>query len=298
MPIIAYQSFNSNSSTSHGLDSLRFQHFTKLTNESVTKKGQQALVLPSDPNNLTMAIEGPADLMDIEPLTDSQPVTAFGGQISLVGQNLKRALGGMPDILVLGEMDSSHSDFKTISSDKDVKYEHVKTERANQSFTAIIPVQNNMWISRICHDEGYVIYNVFKFGVAFVHVPNNIAKDETKVANFYSNIYNKVVQEGGTLDLVIGDTNQTNSDFTVGVLSSLYPKDKYVNAAPSGNIELVDNYKNSVSGTNSTGSKMYDVAVYRSARVKLTAGPAYISQSSGGITVTDHCGIGVNIELV
>jgi hypothetical protein len=50
-------------------------------------------------------------------------------------------------------------------------------------------------------------------------------------------------------------------------------------------------------GTNSTGSKMYDIAVYRSDIVDLKKGTAYVSQSSSSVTITDHCGLGLNVEL-
>lgn len=298
MPIIAYQSFNSNSSTSHGVEAFSFQRFTKLANSSVTNQGVQALVLPSNPSNLVDAIEGPANLMDIEQLTDTQPVTAFGGQISLIGQNLVRALGSIPDILVLGEMDSSHSEFSKIVNDKNVVFEHVSMSKACQSFTAISPVQNQAKIGRICFDEGYVVYKVFDFIVIFVHVPNRIATSKSQAASFYHAIIQHVQSKGGVVHLVIGDTNQPSIDFTADVLNSVDPLGKYVTSASSSNIEPVDNYNSSVGGTNSTGSKMYDVAVYRSSLVKLAGGPAYLSQSSGGITVTDHLGVGVKIELV
>ena len=47
----------------------------------------------------------------------------------------------------------------------------------------------------------------------------------------------------------------------------------------------------------STGTKMYDVRLYWSDLVLLLAGPFYLSQSTGTVTVTDHCGLGVQVEL-
>jgi hypothetical protein len=298
MPIIAYQSFNSNASTTHDLDSLTFQYFTKLANRNAIREDHQALVLPSDPNNLTVPIEGPANLMDIEPLTDDQPVVAFGGQISLICQNLARSLGATPDILVLGEMDSSGPEFVKISKDPSVLYQQSVNEKACQSFTAIIPIQNQTKISRICFGEGYVVYKVFDLNVIFVHVPNAIAKSTTDATNFYRKIIQTAMGKGGVIHLVIGDTNQASIDFTPKCLNAVDSLGKYVNSAGSGKIEVVDSYESSIFGTNSTGTQMYDVAVYRSSVVKLLGGPSYLSQSSTGTTVTDHCGLGVNIDLI
>ena len=51
-----------------------------------------------------------------------------------------------------------------------------------------------------------------------------------------------------------------------------------------------------LAGFNSVATKMYDIAVYRSDTVVLKQATAYLSQSSGGVTVTDHCGLAVEIE--
>ena len=98
MPVIAYQSFNANSSKSHGLSALTLQRFTKEANKYATGKNQQALVLPSDSMDISTPIEGPAQMKPIEVLVDKQPLQVFGTQIALLWQNFYREFGAMPGV--------------------------------------------------------------------------------------------------------------------------------------------------------------------------------------------------------
>ena len=67
-----------------------------------------------------------------------------------------------------------------------------------------------------------------------------------------------------------------------------------MNANNGSNVVKIDNCFTAM-GTNSTGTKMSDIAVYRSDAVELKKETAYVSQSSSSVTITDHCGLGLNV---
>ena len=295
MPVIAYQSFNANSSKNHGLSALTLQRFTKETNKYVTAKGDQALVLPSDPMDISTPIEGPAQLKPIEPLVDAQPLNVFGSQIALLWQNFYRQFGSMPDIMVCGEMDSSNSDFSAVVTDSKVTLTPHPAKMACQSFTAIS--QSTVTSQFIKAGEGFVLYTVGNLVVCFVHVPNKIATSKHAVEKFYFEIAHYVGAHGAVIHVVLGDTNQPSFNFTAACLNIAFGTNAYVNASNGSSVEKIDNWNVTEKGTNSTGTKMYDIAVYRSDIVSLKKGTAYVSQSSSSVTITDHCGLGLDVEL-
>jgi hypothetical protein len=73
MPLVAYQSFNSNASKTHDLASASMQPFTRQTNAYVTEQQQKALVLPFIPGDLTAPVEGPAHLVPIKRFDEPNP---------------------------------------------------------------------------------------------------------------------------------------------------------------------------------------------------------------------------------
>lgn len=296
MPVIAYQSFNANSSATHGLASIAYQGFTRDTNAHATGQGHQALVLPHNPQNLQDAYEGPAHLRPIEALTGPQSVNAFGAQISLAYQNFYRAIGAMPDVMVVGEFDASDPDFGNLLGGSSMTITPHPAKKACQSFTAISQNPIASGIKPLKQGEGYVAYSIGTMVVVFVHVPNKVAAQALSAQQFYHNIAQALGEKGKTIDLFIGDTNQPNLGFSAKALNAAFGTDAYVNASGSSGITKLDNWNVQEGGTNSVGTKMYDIAVYRSDVVSLVAGPVYISQSSGATTVTDHCGLAVRIE--
>jgi hypothetical protein len=159
MPVIAYQSFNANSSSTHGLKETSLQRFTKDTNAYVTGQKHQALVLPSNTENLTDPIQGPAHLKPIEIIASNatQTVHVFGTQIALLWQNFYRAFGAMPDIMVCGEMDTSNSDFDDMVIDSNVTITPVWSKKACQCFTAISQAPIASQIHLLANGEGYVV---------------------------------------------------------------------------------------------------------------------------------------------
>ena len=211
---------------------------------------------------------GPAHLKPIERLGSTQAVTVFGAQIPLLWQNFYRQFGGMPE--VCGEMDMSHPDFTGLVVDDNVKIESFAATKACQSFTAIS--QAPLGCKAVMQGEGCVVYLVERVVVVFVHVPNRIARDAKLTQQFYWGIAESIKGHGGIIHLVIGDTNQGSAGFTTDVLNAAFSTRAYSNASSSGQIEKIDNCNVMERGTNSIGTKMYDVCVYRSDLVRLRAG--------------------------
>lgn len=296
MPIIAYQSFNANSSSTHGLASISNQRFTRDTNAYVTGRGHQALVLPYDAGALDSPIEGPANLVPIQLLATPHTVHAFGAQVSLAFQNFNRIIEGMPDIMVIGELDTSHPDFTGLFGGAHISVTAHPAKKACQSFTAIANSEVAAYINFRSSGEGYVIYSVGVLNVVFVHVPNRVASSRAATEDFYLGIAHSVGVQGKIIDLIIGDTNQPSFNYSEKILNSVFHTDSYVNASSKPGIVKADNWGVEEKGTNSVGTEMYDIAVFRSDINVLKNGPAYISQSSGAVTVTDHCGLVVQIE--
>jgi hypothetical protein len=296
MPTIAYQSFNANASTTHGLASIANQRFTRDTNAHVTGQGHQALVLPHNAGDLATPIHGPAHLRPIERLEGQHSAPVFGTQVSLAFQNFYRALGAMPDIMVLGELDTSHPDFASMMGGTGMSVAAHASRKACQSFTVVSQTDIASGVKFLDAGEGYVVYTVGGMIVVFVHVPNRIATSAVETKQFYLNIAQAVCTGGRQIDVVIGDTNQPGFNFSEQVLNNAFGTNAYRNASSQAGAAKFDNWNVEEKGTNSTGTKMYDVAIYRSDLNEVTGGPIYLSQSSGAVTVTDHCGVALTIK--
>jgi hypothetical protein len=297
VPIIAYQSFNANSSKTAGLASISMQKFTKDTNLRVTKLNREALVLPYDTQDLATPIEGPPNKVPIEKLTKSSHTEeVFGSQIALNWQNFQRQYSEMPDIMVIGELNLSNPDFSNMVGTQGVVVKSFAAKKACQSFTAISQGPLASQIIYLKSGIGYVAYSVGGLVVVFVHVPNAIAKSKNETETFYYQVAHALNVKGNVIDVVIGDTNQGSFNFTASALNTALRTDAYKNAVDAPSVSPVDNFMVTEGGTNSVATKMFDIAVYRSDVVELKGSLAYVSQSSGGITVTDHCGLAVSVE--
>lgn len=185
MPVIAYQSFNANSSKTHGIKALAMQSLTRATNADALRKGHQALVLPLVEGNLVLPVQGPANLVPIKPLTAPQTVPVFGAQIALVWQNIYRSFGSMPALMVCGELDTSNTEFTGIVTDASISLSAVSPVKACQSFTAISQTRPASQIQFLTSEIGYVVYTVAGLVVVFVHVPNKVATNKAATQQFY-----------------------------------------------------------------------------------------------------------------
>jgi hypothetical protein len=294
MPIVAYQSFNANVSTTHDFNSMKFQRFTKDTNAHMTGQGNDVLEYPTNRAILDVPIEGPAYKRPISRLeSDQHTVGVFGSHICQMWQHFVRQFGRMPDLMVIGEMDSSHQDFKTMVSGDNLRFDAFPNAKACQSFSAICQNPEGGRVTAVAAGVGYVVYSVADLNMVFVHVPNEIATNQPAMQKFYSQIANELTRGGKVIHVVLGDTNQQRPNFTADVLNAAFGVTTYQTAALSAS--PVDVYQGVAGGTNSNASKMYDVAVYRSDVLELKK-IAYISQSATSVTVTDHAGLGIHVE--
>lgn len=123
---------------------------------------------------------------------------------------------------------------------------------------------------------------------------------EDRLVKFYKEIADTILKNGGgIIDVVMGDTNQSSGGVTPNVVSQA--TNQPFKNAHDGDISPIDGYNVSVSGTNSKGTKMYDVAVYNANTVKLKK-ICYWSQlspfgDSGKVAaVTDHMGLAIEVE--
>jgi hypothetical protein len=353
VPIIAYQSFNANSSHDHGLKALSHQTFTQAANAHMAQHQHQALVLPHDPNNMTKIYYGPAEkktpvdlktfqtqntdyfmsyveqfrqeydidkpaseiikdpfvMQKMQEYMISQTVGVFGGQISAVWANFARTLNAVPDVMVCGEIDASHPDLADAFSDPSITVKVASAQKACQCFSVVSQTALASKIMHISEDVGYVACRISDINVLFVHVPNAMCKKREEMEQWYFKIANNFKSNGQTLDLVIGDTNQGSSDFTRQVLDAAFNV-PYQNALGSDKqISKIDSviasstgtgnvYNNVVeSGTNAGGTAMFDVAVFNSQTIKCNK-LVYVSQAATGVTITDHSGLGVDVERI
>lgn len=296
MPLIAYQSLNANSSKSAGLSSIRMQRFTRETNARVTELKHEALVLPHDTRDLATPIEGPANKVRIAELaSSSHTYEVFGAQIALTWQNFQRQFAAMPDVMVIGELDMSHPEMVGLVGGEGVAVSSFSARKACQSFTAISQGPLAAQIKLLKSGTGYVGYSVGGLVVVFVHVPNAIAKSRNETETFYFQIAHALNVQGNVIDLVLGDTNQGSFGFTADALNTAFGTSAYRNAVDAPSVSPIDNWNVTQGGTNSVATRMYDIAVYRSDLVELKQAASYVSQSSGGVTATDHCGLAVEV---
>lgn len=309
MPIIAYQSLNSNSSTDHGISASNSQHFTRMTHDQLAMNSDPwNLVLPTAPDiSPDIPVQGPAELrstassgyMDKGQHSNDSFSSMVANKVRQIYQNLIRAFGGV-DLLVCGELDSSHSDWTSMQSNAGQLIHTSSPAKACNCFS--VHSTNGTANKFLGEGDGWLAVACHNIIVVFVHVPNSIAKSEDSLMSYYQKINSVVIQVGlGPIDVVMGDTNQPTNDFTARVLSRALGI-KFSDAHAGGSINPFDSHQRSFDGTNSTATKKYDVAVYNTTSLKL-AEVVYLSQSTpvtgGGrysAAVTDHMGIGLRIE--
>ncbi|QZH74181.1 MAG: hypothetical protein JY451_10580 [Erythrobacter sp.] len=297
MPIIAYQSFNSNASTTHSLGSATAQHFTKLANTHATGLGQMVDVAPYATDTLGEPVQGPVHRRPVGVHDDNNFRTAqpLGGHVATLWQNVYRAMGAMPDIMVCGEIDASHPELSSFVSGSDFSLVPFSDVMHCQSFTAIVPSANSGMLKFLGQGTGWVAYAVGRVVTLFVHVPNSFCNDASDLADWYSDINQRILREQQLrIDMVIGDTNQSTLGRTSSALGAKTCS-FFANAMNGSSFVPFDGAGATFGGTNSTQSQMFDVAVYNEQFVRVEKGPIYLSPSGTGLTVTDHCGLAVKV---
>lgn len=310
MPVIAYQSLNSNSSSTHSTTASNSQFFTRMTqNRYGQNQAPSFLDHPIAQDNSTpsnVAIQGPANLISPAPSgfmgkgnhTDSQFQSMVMDKSRQTHQVLIRELGTC-DLLVYGELDGSSSDWQSMSQSTGTWIGGSSMSKACNCFSAY--AHNSNGVTKLAENTGWVAFECTNVVIVFVHVPNAIASSKSSAHNFYRGIAYSLFQLNKRIDVIMGDTNQPSEHFTATVVSSaLSPSFAY--ATPTGAISPSDMFDVQMNGTNSTASKKYDVAIYNTQTVNV--GKAiYLSQctptshqnSSFSAAVTDHMGIGLKV---
>ncbi|GAB2899388.1 hypothetical protein ACCI51_16090 [Microbulbifer echini] len=310
MPTFAYQSINSSASTNHGVGASNSQHFTRVThNHQAANQDSWHLVMPTaDSVEPHVPIYGPAQLVAQAPRghmargqhSNSQFLSMIEGKARQTHQHLYRSFGKPCDLLVYGEMNGSNSEWSTMQQHAGGLVGARSTGMACNSFS--VHAANTLQHQILNSGMGWIAIKTGNVNAVFVHVPNRIARNEGEATLFYQNINNFLLQQGhGGIDLVMGDTNQGSTRFTPTVLSQATGND-FLDAHSGNEVTPSDAYQRSFSGTNSTASKKYDVAVYNTATIK-TINVDYISQSTAvsvngtnmAAAVTDHMGIFIDI---
>lgn len=313
MPIVAYQSFNSNSSSTHGAEQASFQLHTRMANQTALTMGQQVLPPPILSDNLALPVEGPANLVTVGDLGSKKRKRSgsdagdeakrvctglvHGDHVATIYQNVIRAVGAAPDLLVIGEIDVSHPDFKLLAvRDPAIKAQAHPNAKACQCFSSFSNTGLSSQVQLVETGIGFVAFAVAGTTIVFVHVPNDAAADATKTKAFYGKVRDAVKAKNHDIDIVMGDTNQKSFGHTANCLNAIYG-DGTFETGGSKQIQLFDSYdakgvngQQTVQGTNSKANVMFDVVAYRGKSVAVEK-LAYYSQSSTGSTVTDHCGL-------
>lgn len=312
MPVvIAYQSLNSNSSADHSIGAANSQLFTRQTQNFYAKTTTKPTVLsyPTLSTSVpgyspTTPVEGPAELINIAPQgamnkgehSDTEFAALIGGKMAQLHQGVYRAFGQACDLLTIGELDSSHSQWSSLQQTVGSFLYSTDQSKACNCFS----VHGNSHISEVIAESksaGWIAVKCGTVVTVFVHVPNSIAKKAGDSQNFYSKMRDRVAKKGHSIDLIMGDTNQGSDKFTPNVVSAALGG-SFKDAHASSSISPSDFYGKTVSGTNSNATKKYDVVVYNTATIK-SIEVQYISQFSpsghNAYAVTDHMGVVVKV---
>lgn len=328
--VMAYQSLNSNSSTEHDLGASTRQAFQRAAQHTLAPmypKGTGVLRYPFNPElDPAIILQGPAELVpvgDKNYLDDKKPSKKRKRDEADTGDDLKfaaaksemlsmvegkarqlyqfayREVGASIDVMVFGELDSTHADWQSINTQAGKKIHVSVRPKACNCFSIHGP---SGITQSVAEGEGWCAVRCKGVLAVFVHVPNSLAANKDAATTFYKTIKNTLLNtaNGGVVDVVVGDTNQPRETFSPEVISS--GMDQSFVDAHSGSITLNDTWaENPVvhKGTNSANSKKFDVAVYNTSTVKKIE-VKYISQFSfaakSAVAYTDHMGVLVKVD--
>ncbi|WP_445355806.1 hypothetical protein ACJJI5_06110 [Microbulbifer sp. EKSA008] len=278
-------------------------------NHQASNQDRWHLVMPTaDGLRPQIPIHGPAQLVAQAPQgfmgknqhSDAQFLNMIEGKARQTHQHLYRSLGQTCDLLVYGEMDGSNSEWSSMQQHAGNLVGSNTTGKACNSFS--IHAANTTQHTILGSGMGWTAVRSGNINVVFVHVPNSIAKKQSDAISFYRFINNQVIHGGyGTIDLVMGDTNQGTDSFTEDVLSRATGS-TFSDAHSSASIQPSDSYERSFSGTNSTASKKYDVAIYNTSTIRVNqvgylsqSTPVAVNDASMSAAVTDHMGIFISV---
>ncbi|AWF82480.1 hypothetical protein BTJ40_17575 [Microbulbifer sp. A4B17] len=311
MPTFAYQSINSNASANCGVGASNSQYFTRMAhNHQASDQDRWHLVMPTAAGlKPQIPIHGPAQLVAQAPMgymgknqhSNAQFLSMIEGKARQTHQHLYRSLGQACDFLVYGEMDGSNSEWNSMQHHAGSLVGSNTTGKACNSFS--IHAANTAQHTILGSGMGWTAVRTGNVNAVFVHVPNSIAKKQDDAISFYRSINNHLIHAGyGAIDLVMGDTNQGTDSFTADVLSKATGT-TFSDAHSEASIHPSDSYHRSFSGTNSTASKKYDVAIYNTKTIHVNkvdylsqSTPVTVNGESASAAVTDHMGIFIDVS--
>lgn len=329
--VIAYQSLNSNTSSEHGLAASTAQKFQRAAHKTLAElypDGSGALKYPTNPQiDSELALQGPAELVSVADknyldgknerkrkrsdsddgekirleAAQTEMLSMVEGKARQIHQMAHRAMAKQCDLIVFGELDSSHPDWASISKAAGDNIHVSKRKKACHNFSIHGPTST---AKPIAEGEGWCAARCSGILAVFVHVPNNIAGVKAGATKFYKDIKNTLLTTsgGGIVDVFIGDTNQPRASFSPEVISTGMDQ-TYRDAHSSGSsINPTDTWSKSGvthKGTNSANSKKFDVAVYNTSTVR-NIEVKYFSQFSfttdQAAAYTDHMGVLVKVD--
>ncbi|RDH80692.1 MAG: hypothetical protein DIZ80_16835 [endosymbiont of Galathealinum brachiosum] len=329
--VIAYQSLNSNTSSEHNLAASTAQKFQRAAHKTLAglyPAGSGALKYPTDPRvKSNLALQGPAQLIpaadksyldgknetkkkrsdsdDSEKLklqaAQTEMLSMVEGKARQIHQIAYRAMAKQCDLIVFGEMDSSHADWATVAGAAGDSIHVSKHQKACHCFSVHGPTNTTIPISE---GDGWCAARCSGVLAVFVHVPNNVAGKKSAASRFYKDIKNTLLNTsgGGVVDVFIGDTNQPRDTFSPEVITSGMDQTYRDAHSASSTINPADTWaRDGVNhkGTNSANSKKFDVAVYNISTIRKIE-VKYFSQFSfttdQAAAYTDHMGVMVKLE--
>ncbi|MBU6955703.1 MULTISPECIES: hypothetical protein [unclassified Hahella] len=313
MPVFAYQSLNSNASSDHGVSASNSQHFTRMTHDhsATNHQGPWLLVPPTNPNvEPHELLHGPSQMISTASagkMNKGQHDNAsfrslVEGKARLNHQHLGQAFGQSCDLMVFGELNSEHAEWATLKNSAGPIFKTSTPAKACNCFS--VHATNNSQHRFVGDGQGWIAIKSYGVLAVFVHVPNSVAKSADAAKVFYGAIRNQLLQSNaGVIDIIMGDTNQGSNDFTHTVVSEALGQ-TFADAHTGSSIQPFDAHNREFQGTNSTGTKKYDVAVYNTQSVRVNR-LIYLSQfaptshqSWEAVAITDHMGIGVEVERI
>ncbi|HSC67796.1 MAG TPA: hypothetical protein VLC79_08910 [Cellvibrio sp.] len=324
--VIAYQSLNSNVSHEHDVEAATSQMHTRKAQKTLAEKTSERISLKfpvaADGKDPDVGVYGPAELLPTAPAdfmdkgkrgkkrkademeADDASIRMLGmfhGKALQIYQLAHREFGQACNLLTFGELDARHKSWvdAELAAGKLV---HASVfpkacncfslHSANSAHNTQFIAEGDGWVAALCNGVR----------VVFVHVPNELATDATKVTAFYQKIKTTVLKSvgtgGGVIDVVMGDTNQPNAMFSPTNVSAGLDT-KFSDGHPDKKIAPVDTHAVTFKGTNSVETKKFDVALYNVATVKKLE-VRYFSQFSHVAKIaaayTDHMGVMVRVE--
>ncbi|MDG9669297.1 hypothetical protein [Hahella sp. CR1] len=326
MTVFYYQSFNSNASKTRDAIAALSQSHARSTHDKMAsgeiltarkrpapddgdasgppKKVAKLAAPTANGASPTIPVFGPPMRLFMEPagamnkgsLTVVQFQSLVQGKAREIHQDVIRSIGAPIDLGVFGEIDGNHSDWNFLKDHFGDLQHAVSTGKACNSFSVYDCAKLKAEI--IGSGDGWIAVKKDWINIAFVHVPNAIAKDKARVQQFYRDINQAFMSKGkGGLDVVMGDTNQSSRGFTATAISEALDI-PFTNAGDSHEFTTADTHDNLFHGTNSNGKDVYDVAVYNTRSIDFKKFD-YISQAAtstnSAVAFTDHMGMAISV---